>query len=558
MAELVAVFFTFAVAPALHLGPHADVAKPVRLRLALQRLGGAWLKLGQMLAMRVDILPAPYCHELFRLLNQVEPFSYAAVSDIIRDQLGDKPEAVFASFEQESFAAASIGQVHRATLPSGERVAVKIQRPGVRQAFRADIDLMYAVTGILDLAHAFGSTGSRDVIDEFARWTADELDYLVEARQATQLFEQSRDEPAERIARVFREYTTSTVLTTELIEGIPLSEIVVAMREGDEAYLRDLADRGHDLDRIVRHLDWNMLNEVYVFGYFHADLHPANLFVLPGDAIGYVDFGIVGQLPDRVRESLTRYGWRLFQGDVERAVDELMRWVAPGTDTDPAAARRALVRSHQDFLYATAPSTASEMTSSARSGPALTANPYLRLGVAVMDTVRLHEMTLAAGVVSYFRMLVTLGTLRHQLRREYDVARTARRFFVRLMRRRMVGWLDPRTSLERLDIVAARFERAVELFDTIEAQAPLITSATSSLLGVRRRARAARRGIMRLATATLIVGAGLYFVLADPSGTRALLPAEVSYDVVHLGLVILLVALILRLVLHVRSLGVPD
>ena len=158
---------------------------------------------------------------------------------------------------------------------------------------------MYSTTRILDWSHVFGATRSREVIDEFARWTADELDYLVEARQAVLLYQNAQGDKVERIARVHRDYTTSRVLTTELIVGIPLIEIMIAKREGNTAYLEALAARGHDLDRIVRNLDWNMLNQVYVFGYFHADLHPANLFVLPGDAIGYVDFGIVGQLPDQ-------------------------------------------------------------------------------------------------------------------------------------------------------------------------------------------------------------------------------------------------------------------
>ena len=193
---------------------------------------------------------------------------------------------------------------------------------------------MYAMTRLLDWTHLFGATRSREVIDEFARWTADELDYLVEARQAVLLYEHAQGDKGERIARVYRDYTTSRVLTTELIDGIPLIDIMIAKRDGDTDYLEALAARGHDLDRIVRHLDWNMLNQVYVFGYFHADLHPANLFVLPGDAIGYVDFGIVGQLPDRVRDSLTRYSWLLFRGEVESAVRELMRWLAPGPTTD--------------------------------------------------------------------------------------------------------------------------------------------------------------------------------------------------------------------------------
>ena len=321
--------------------------------LAFERLGGAWIKLGQMLALRFDLLPADYCDELFKLLNQVEPFSYDEVRLIIRQELGADPETIFQSFSHASFAAASIGQVHRAVLHSGDVVAVKVQRPGIRTTLAADIALMYSTTRILDWTHVFGATRSREVIDEFARWTADELDYLVEARQAVLLYQNAQGDKVERIARVHRDYTTSRVLTTELIVGIPLIDIMIAKREGNTAYLEALAARGHDLDRIVRNLDWNMLNQVYVFGYFHADLHPANLFVLPGDAIGYVDFGIVGQLPDRVRDSLTRYSWLLFRGEVESAVLELMRWLAPGPSTDIGTTRRQLIRVHQAFLYDT-------------------------------------------------------------------------------------------------------------------------------------------------------------------------------------------------------------
>src|SRR6478735_1975648 len=382
--HVLSVFFTFFIAPALHLPGGDKRPGPVRLRLAFQRLGGAWVKLGQMLALRFDLLPAAYCDELFKLLNQVEPFSYAEVRAIITEELGADPETVFRTFNHESFAAASIGQVHRAVLHSGEAVAVKVQRPGIRTTLAADIALMYSTTRILDWSHVFGATRSREVIDEFARWTADELDYLVEARQAVLLYQNAQGDKVERIARVHRDYTTSRVLTTELIVGVPLIEIMIAKREGNTAYLDALAARGHDLDRIVRNLDWNMLNQVYVFGYFHADLHPANLFVLPGDAIGYVDFGIVGQLPERVRRSLTYYTWRLFKGDTDAAVRELMRWMAPTSTTDAAAARRDLARVHDAFLY----NTAAARGPSRRVGRpgADVDNPYSKLAV---DTLRI-------------------------------------------------------------------------------------------------------------------------------------------------------------------------
>jgi ubiquinone biosynthesis protein len=487
------VFVRFFIAPALHL-PGADRRSgPVRLRLAFERLGGAWIKLGQMLALRFDLLPAAYCDELFKLLNRVAPFSYAEVRGIIRQELGDEPDVVFASFEQESFAAASIGQVHRAVLHGGEEVAVKIQRPGIRQTLQADIDLMYATTWILDWTHLFGGIRSREVIDEFARWTADELDYLVEARQAVLLWEHSKGEALERIARVHRDYTTARVLTTEYIEGVPLVDILVAKREGNTAYLRALEARGHDLDRIVRHLDWNMLNQVYVFGYFHADLHPANLFVLPGDAIGYVDFGIVGQLPDRVRESLTRYSWLLFRGEVEAAVRELMRWLAPTAATDAAAASRQLIRVHQAFLYETAADR--YRATSGAPGPSrrATENPYSKLAVDILETIREQRLSLSSSIVGYLKMLVTLGTLRHQLSVEYDLPANVRQFVRRLARQQGLAFLDPRRTLDRLYAGTGRIQRALDFVEFLQAQEPVILEAEATLFGFRRRMQSARR-----------------------------------------------------------------
>ena len=227
--------------------------------------------------------------------------------------------------------------------------------------------------------------GQKEVIEEFARWTADELDYLVEARQAVLLWEHADGARGERIARVYRDYTTSRVLTTEMIEGISLYDVMVAKREGDQAFLDAFRAADHDLDRIVRHLDWNMLNQVYVFGYFHADLHPANLFVLPGDAIGYVDFGIVGQLPDRVRDSLAQYSWWLFRGEVETSVRELMRWLAPGPSTDIDAARRQLIRVHQAFLYNTVGEGCARRAGH-RGPPPRPPRTRIRLAVDILET----------------------------------------------------------------------------------------------------------------------------------------------------------------------------
>ena len=525
------------------------------MRLGLEQLGGAWIKLGQMLSIRFDLLPPAYCDELFKLLNQVKPFPYDQVRQIIEDELGAPPEVVFRSFERESFAAASIGQVHRAVLPTGERVAVKVQRPGIRQDLAADIDLMYATARLLDWTHLFGATRTKEVIDEFARWTADELDYLVEARQAVLLYENAQGEPHERIARVHRAYTTSRVLTAEYVDGIPLIDIMSAVREGNTPYLEALEAEGNDLDRIVRHLDWNMLNQVYVYGYFHADLHPANLFVLPGDAIGYVDFGIVGHLPERVRESLTQYSWLLFRGEVEAAVKELMRWLAPTSASDAAAARRRLIRAHEVFLYDTARPPNGAPVAPTRAGDRTLDNPYSKLAVDVMRIIRENELTISQSLVAYLKMLVTLGALRHHLAIDYDLPATGRRFFGRLIREQAVVWLDPRLAMARLYAASGQLRRALEFVEFLEAQEPVISTGVESLFGFRRRLRSARRRLITLGMSLLVVGTALYAILADPDGTRRLLPAGVSYGWVHGGLLVLLLLLILSLVAQVRQYG---
>jgi ubiquinone biosynthesis protein len=558
VVHVLAVFFRFFVAPALHLPGSDRRSGPVRTRLALEQLGGAWIKLGQMLALRFDLLPGAYCDELFQLLNRVAPFPYAEVREIVRKELGDEPEAIFRSFAPDSFAAASIGQVHRAVLHSGDAVAVKIQRPGIRETLQADIDLMYGMTWLLDWSHVFGATRSREVIDEFARWTAGELDYLIEARQAVLLHEHSKGDKVERIARVYRDYTTSRVLTTEFIEGIPLVEIMIAKREGNAAYLAALGAQGHDLDRIVRNLDWNMLNQVYVFGYFHADLHPANLFVLADDAIGYVDFGIVGQLPDRVRDSLTRYSWLLFRGEVEAAVRELMRWLAPTPATDTAAARWQLIRVHQAFLYDTA-ADRSRITVGA-PGPvhAGAQNPYSKLAVDILETIREQRLTMSSSIVAYLKMLVTLGTLRHQLAVEYDLPTNVRRFVSRLARQQGTAWLDPRRALDRLYAGTGRLQRALDFMEFLEAQEPVVLELEGSLFGFRRRMQAARRRLVTLAMSVLAVGALLYLVLVFPDTVRRIIPDAMPYAWVHIGLLGLLIVLILSLVRHVRGLGRDD
>jgi hypothetical protein len=182
-------------------------------------------------------------------------------------------------------------------------------------------------------------------------------------------------------------------------------------------------------------------------------------------------------------------------------------------------------------------------------------NPYSRLAVDVLKTVRRHELALSPSVVAYLKMLVTLGTLRHQLASNYDLQRHVQRFFERMLRQQGAAWLDPRTLLSQVYDGSYRLRRALAFVEFLEAQEPLIAAAEGALFGVQRRIKAVGRRVMTLAFSALVVGGLLYFVLADPDGTRAVLPTQVPYTLVHVALLVVLALLIASLVLHGRQLG---
>jgi hypothetical protein len=236
-------------------------------------------------------------------------------------------------------------------------------------------------------------------------------------------------------------------------------------------------------------------------------------------------------------------------------VRELMRWLTPGPTTDANAARWQLVRIHQAFLYDTVAGR-TRFTEGA-PGPARNPadNPYSRLAVEILATIRTHELRLSQSIVTYLKMLVTLGTLRHQLAIEYDLQDNVRQFVRRLARQQGMAWLDPRRTVDRLFDGAARVQRAVEFMEFLEGQEGFIVEAQSTLFGFRRRVRRIRRRLVSLGVGVLLVGAALYIVLADPEDTKRMLPSDLPYGVVHYGLLALLIILIVVLISNMRGMG---
>ena len=265
------------------------------LRELLDELGPTFVKFGQLLSMRPDVLPPDIITELRGLQDDVRPFAYEDVERVIREELGQPIERLFVEFDPTPLAAASIGQVHRAVLPNGHTVAVKVQRPGAPEQIEADLGLLYQAARLVkERVRALDFVDVREVVDEFARGIRQELDYRLEGRNAEQLHRNFAGHPHVRVPRVYWSYTSSRVLTLEFIVGTQLADV-------DElAYSLD------ERKRLAEVIAEAWMTMIFRDGFFHGDPHPANILVITPDLIGLVDFGLAGKLTDDDVSKATR------------------------------------------------------------------------------------------------------------------------------------------------------------------------------------------------------------------------------------------------------------
>ncbi len=290
---------------------------PQRLRLVFEDVGGTFLKFGQMLALQPDILSLRYCNELFNLLDRVTPFEYAEVERIFVEELGQTPTDVFDSFEREPLATASIGQVHIAYL-NGQKLAVKVQRPQVEIDFEGDIRLMNATLWLIKTFRLQMLYWLIEPISEFAAWTVEELDYRIEAAYMIRQRDNAADNRQEYIPAVLTRYTTRRTLVSEFLEGLTLLAFLRALEAEDETVMRKLQAMGFEPNAASRNIINNFLGDVFRHGMFHADLHPANLMILPGNTIGYCDFGITGSISPFMRQKLIALTLEYTRGNLEK------------------------------------------------------------------------------------------------------------------------------------------------------------------------------------------------------------------------------------------------
>ena len=296
-----------------HVEAHHQATAPERLRLALEELGPTFIKLGQVLSTRADLVGPEFRLELAKLQDDAPHLPAEVVQELVRTELGGEPESVFAKFDPEPLAAASIGQAHAAVMPDGTEVVVKIRRPGATEQVELDLEIL--MNSALHASRRSKQMAEYDVVgiaEEFAQTLRAELDYLREGRNAEQFAANFAEHADVQIPRVFWEQTTSRMITLERIRGIKITDLAALDEAGIDRH--DLAKHGTDV----------MAKMVFQDRFFHADPHPGNFFIKPGGGIGLIDFGMVGALDAELRDQLAGLAVALVRGNPDRLAAALL------------------------------------------------------------------------------------------------------------------------------------------------------------------------------------------------------------------------------------------
>src|SRR5262245_2466291 len=413
---------------ALYLAPWTwfvrDRALPrgARLRLALEELGPIFVKFGQALSTRPDLLPADIATELARLQDQVPPFPGVTARAIIETAYGRSPDEVFETFEENALAAASIAQVHAATLRGGAKVVVKVLRPGMAEVIKRDLEVLQALAA---LAQRYWAEGRRlrpvEVVREYQKTILDELDLMREAANAAQLRRNFAGSNLLYVPDVYWDYCRSDVMVMERIYGIPISD--VARLRSLKTNIARLAENGVEI----------FFTQVFRHNFFHADMHPGNIFVIADDPeyprYAAVDFGIVGTLSPRDQYYLAENFLAFFDRDYHR-----------------------VAKLHVDSGWVPADTRVDELESAVRTvcepifNKPLKDISFAQVLVRLFETARRFNMEIQPQLVLLQKTLLNIEGLGRQLYPELDLWNTAQPILREWVRERMSG----RAILERL------------------------------------------------------------------------------------------------------------
>ncbi len=401
-----------------------------RIRLAMQELGPTFIKLGQLLSTRPDVVGVELALELQKLQSDVRADHIDDIREIVERELGESIELLFSEFDETPIASASIGQVHRAQLMSGEDVVVKVQHVGIEQVIHNDLDLLAGVALLAERIEEFKPYHPVRMVAEMARSLRRELDFGREERNLLQFASQYQDDPTIRIPRPFTEFCTSRVLTMERLKGLKLKDT------------HELVQAGIDLDEVARRGASIYMRMIFKHGFYHADPHPGNILVLPGDVIGLLDFGMVGRINEKLREDIEE----MLLAIVSRDVLLLTTIIKRIGKCPPRLDEAALNSDVADFVGQYASQSLENFDVSGALND-------------MMTIIRQHEISLPTEAVLLIKALVTLDGTAKMLSPGFSLMEVMQPFQRTLMMRR----LSPMRQVRRMRRLYMQLEQLAEV-----------------------------------------------------------------------------------------------
>jgi ubiquinone biosynthesis protein len=471
-----------------------DVA--VRLRRLLESSGVTPVKLGQYLAIRLDLLPAEVCRELANLFDAVPPLPFPVIRGVIEAELGRPLESIYREFDPEPIAAASIAQVHRAHDDGGRAVAVKVQRPDVAAVLAADFRNLRRLARLADTLGWFGDISASGLIDEVAAFTFREVDFRQEGRTADRI----RTDAADHVHVPWIDWSRSgrRVLTMEFIAGVPLARIINLAESGVRDAFRRSAPHSTPRD-IVERLSRACLTQLFVTGVFQGDPHPANILVEPDGNIAFVDFGIFGELTAAERDLLADYVRNLAVGRLEAAFEDYAETIDPSAETDWPGYRSETLQIMAEWQ---------------RNAGTIELPPKLRLTARyqgqMFEAMRRHRVAMRREYLLFWRALAVLDSTAQRLPADFDLLATMRRFFIEHQPPMAQRLRDAATAVESPDTLLRIREMRGKLLSLWAQPAPLRLAAEFSSMPTQRRgaslvAKALALALAGVVAATLVL-----------------------------------------------------
>ena len=387
------------VLPTQDLEARVELPAPVRVRRAMEEMGPTFVKLGQVLATRVDLFPPEWIAEFGKLQNQAPAVPWERIHAQLVEALGDEPENVFAHFDRVPLAAASIAQVHRARLHDGTEVVVKVRRPGIRRVIDADMRLLRRAAQVVeDHLPDLRQFQPRAMVRQFRASLSRELDLAAECRHAERIAADLSDFEHLVIPRVYWEYTCEELNVQDFLDGTGVGDVAALDAAGVDR--RQVARRGAQM----------VLRMMFSTGFFHADPHPGNVMVLPGDRIGLIDFGMVGRLGDQRRLEVVALLDAMVRRDSSRVADLLLDW-----SRKPGEGEDQLLLEVDDLL-------------DRFHGVPLGQLDLAGMLLDVTALLRANHLVLPAELALLIKVFVTLEGLGRQLDPDFDMASEAEPF----------------------------------------------------------------------------------------------------------------------------------